>query len=189
MSRAARPDRRSAGRSGTSSPARIVETLAFKVIALMVISSMAILLWQFGIRLTGYAIGHAWPRETTPAVVTECSRALGMTGPCVVEVTGPSGDRSVALTDPGLFALAPGDEAPVVQKDDGTVGIGGWRPIADAALLVVLAIAFTTYAIGWWRKVLEHDTAPYDGGDPEDDPSRRHTGPPLPRDREDRPES
>ena len=52
MSRAARPDRRFAGRSGTSSPARIVETLAFKVIALMVISSMAILLWQFGIRLT-----------------------------------------------------------------------------------------------------------------------------------------
>ena len=28
-------------------------------------------------------------------------------------------------SDPGLFALAPGDEAPVVQKDDGTVGIGG----------------------------------------------------------------
>ena len=31
------------------------------------------------------------------------------------------------------------------------------------------SLAVTGYAIGWWRRVLEHQNPLYDGSDPEDD--------------------
>lgn len=161
-----------------SSPARLVGTLTFKVIALVVAATVAILLWQFALRVVGYASAHAWPRETTAAVVAECDRTLGIDGACLVDFTDAGGqERRAELTNPGLFAMSPGDEVPVVVSD-GTVGLGGWQPIIDAGLLLTLSLAFTGYAIGWWRRVLEHDKPLCDGGEPDPDPAWREDLPP-----------
>ncbi|GAB96997.1 hypothetical protein BJY21_001543 [Kineosphaera limosa] len=152
-----------------SSPSRLVGTLAFKVIALVVAASVAILLWQFALRIAGYAIANGG-KPTTSATVVECSRTLGVSGACVVEFTAADGGReSAELSTPGLFSLSPGNEVEVVALEPGKAGMGGWSPLFDAGLLVLLAVAFTTYAIGWWRRVLEHDAPGYNGGDP--DPS------------------
>lgn len=161
-------------------PARLVETLTFKVIALVIAATVAILLWQFALRFVGYALGHAWPRETTSAVVAECDRTLGIDGACLVDFTDPAGRPNRAeLTNPGLFAMSPGERVPVVVGD-GTVGLGGWQPIVDSGVLLTLSLAFTGYAIGWWRRVLEHDNPLYDGGEPDPDPAWRNQDPPDP---------
>lgn len=174
MSRADRPDGRL---DSVASPARLVETLAFKVGALIVVSTVAILLWQFGLRVVGYAAGQLG-EPTVSGSVVECSRTLGVRGPCLVDFTDVAGhQRRADLSNPGLFALSPGDVVPVVAREDGTVGLGGWQPLFDAGLLVVLALAFSSYAIGWWRRVLEHGTRPYDGGDPDEADAPDHPGP------------
>lgn len=169
-SRADRPDRL----DHATSPARIVETLTFKVVALVVASSVAILLWQFTLRVIGYAAGQLG-RDTQTATVVACARTLGVDGPCVVSYGSPP--QQGHLTSPGLFAMSPGDLVPIVTRGDGTVGLGGWQPIFDASLLLVLAVIFTGYAIGWWRRVLEHTSPTYDGGEPSDYPEDYLRGP------------
>ncbi len=155
-----------------TSPARLVETLAFKVVALVIAATVAILLWQFALRVTGYAAGVVG-RDTVTATVVECDRSFGVHGPCVVKFVDDEGhSRRADLSNPGLFALSSGDQVPVVAQDDGTAGLGGWQPLFDTGLLLLLAGAFTGYAIGWWRRVLEHGTAPYDGGDPDESNDR-----------------
>lgn len=160
---------RAHGRSDAlTSPARLMGSLAFKVVALVVAAAVAILLWQFALRVVGYAANHSM-RPTTTATVVECSRTLGVSGPCVVDFTNDHGQSQQAdLINPGLFALSTSEQVQVVPMADGTAGMGGWSPVFDAGLLLMLAIAFTTYAIGWWRRVLEHDTPLYYGGDPDE---------------------
>lgn len=147
----------------------MLETLTFKVVALALTATLALLLWQFAIAAIGYGASVVAADRTAPAVVEQCSRGIGVDDGCTVRVTDGAGARSVPLEHPGLFALGAGDRVDVALFDDGSVGMAGWQPLADAGLLALLAVAVTTYAIGWWRRVLEHQNPLYDGGDPHDD--------------------
>lgn len=146
---------------------RVLETLGFKVVALVLTSTLAILLWQFAIASIGYGASVVQAADrSTQAVIQECPRGLGVPDSCTVRLTGTGWSQVSELSHPGLFALNPGDVVTVTRHDDGSVGMAGWQPLADAGLLALLAIAVTGYAIGWWRRVLEHSNPRYDGGDP-----------------------
>lgn len=73
-----------------TSPARLVETLAFKVVALVIAATVAILLWQFALRVTGYAASVVG-RDTVTATVVEYDRSFGVHGPCVVKFVDDEG--------------------------------------------------------------------------------------------------
>ena len=148
---------------------RVLETLPFKVVALVLTSTLALLLWQFAIAAIGYSATVLGARQTAQAVVETCPRGFGVEDACIVRFTDDAGRaRSDVLEHPGIFALSPGDRIDVAISE-GSVGMAGWQPIADAGLLALLAVAVTGYAIGWWRRVLEHQNPLYDGSDPEDD--------------------
>lgn len=147
----------------------MLETLSFKVVALALTATLALLLWQFAIPAIGYGASVVGADRTAQAVVEQCARGIGVDDGCVVRVTEAGSARSATLEHPGLFALGSGDRVDVALFDDGSVGLAGWPPLADAGLLTLLALAVTGYTIGWWRRVLEHRNPLYDGGDPQDD--------------------
>ncbi|MDO5711202.1 MAG: hypothetical protein Q4P32_05615, partial [Micrococcales bacterium] len=131
-------------------------------------------------------------RERAAAVVVHCPRGLGSLthaddtaadeageagDGCIVRFTDTSARlRTATLEHPGLFSLDPGDEITVVLRDGGAVAMAGWQPLADAGLLLLLAVAVSGNAVGWWRRVLEHRDPRYDGGDPLDDVPQSRSG-------------
>ncbi len=168
---------------GSRAPGNLVESIAFKVGALIVTAGLAIFLWQYAIGAIAYGASLARVSETTRASIEQCARGLNGDNACVVSFTDGTGtQRTAELEHPGLFSLSPDDQITVALRDTGAVGMAGWQPVADAGLLTLLSIALTGYAIGWWRRVLDHNDPLYDGGDPVDD-----TEPDWPpRDRRDR---
>ncbi len=145
----------------------VLDTLAWKTGALVVVSALAILLWRFALPEAAYAVSALGAPVTATATVTGC--AAGDDHACTVTYAGPGGDAVVApLQRHGVFAVAAGEKVDVAVAADGTVGLGAGRAGLDALLLLGLALALTVYTVGWFRRVIEHGDAFGDDDDPPD---------------------
>ena len=139
-------------------------SLTLKTLALMAVAACAILLWCFAVPRVGDAVGALGPlaageRQVDARVTTCPSGDAG--APCRIEYRTMAGATASAdLVRVGLFDVREGDELPARVRGD-QAAVAGWRPVADAALLLALSLVFTGYAVGRWRIVLEHGDVPW----------------------------
>ena len=117
---------------------------------LFVVATLTALLWFRAVPATiGYLAGLGGDGVVS-ATVTACGSG---TDSCIVELaTAPGQPRT--YDEPGLFAPSPGASVTVREKE-GRIVQAGWPALADAALLVFLALCFSGFTSRWWRRVLE----------------------------------
>lgn len=139
-------------------------SLAVKTVTLMVVAGCAILLWLFAVPRVGEALYALSPPpegvHASQGEIVSCPGA-DLARHCRVRYTTSDGVLADAdLVRSGLFDVTVGERLPV-RVQDGLAVVSGWRPVVDALLLIALACAFTGYAVGRWRVVLEHGDEPY----------------------------
>ncbi len=138
---------------------------------LFIVATLTALLWFRAVPTTFTAIASLSGDRAVTATVVTCDTG---TAPCTVRLGAHEEPR--IYDEPGLFAASPGSTVTVMEKDGRIVQAG--RPaLAEAALLIFLALAFTGFTLSWWRRVLE--SAPIMPDDYDYEPtgptSRRHT--------------
>lgn len=120
---------------------------------LFVVAMLTALLWFTAIPTTARAVASLGADDVVQATVLSCEQR----GPCAVSwPTAGTPERRV-FDQPGMFALADGATVSMVERD-GVVRRAGWSAVADGALLTFLALCFSGFTLGWFRRVL--DTAP-----------------------------
>lgn len=152
-------------------------------LAVAILAAMTVLLWVAAIPQTRDALIRFGADHAVGAQVTQCPTDRVLSPPC--QVTFPKDGESVTrpLTHAGLFGVEPGEAVEVLPAPDGTVTLAGWRPVADSALLLLLALAFTSYTMRRWvraaplRRTGRSDRSLRDGRRVSRPRGHRRTGP------------
>lgn len=145
-------------------------------LAVAVLAALTVVLWVVAVPAARGALTRAGA-DTVSAQVAQCPQQRVLAPPCEVTFTQQGATVTRALHQGTLFGVEPGERIEVHPLDDGTVAIGGWRAFADTALLVLLALALTSYTLRRWTRLAGPGPAP-SGGTGRDDALRRDADPP-----------
>ena len=125
-----------------------------QTLVVLILATMSALLWcaaVFQLRDTFTEFGAT---DSRPAVVVSCPTQGLLPGQCQVMYRSDGQQIVRRLTHTGLLGVDVGDEIMVHTSADGaaedTVAIGGWRLYLDSFVLVVLAMAVTSYTLRRW---------------------------------------
>lgn len=117
---------------------------------LFVVATLTALLWFRAVPAAVTSVASLAGGHAVVATVTACESD---TGPCTVTLPDAP-EQPRAFDEPGLFAPSQGSSVTVVEKD-GRIVLAGLPAVAEAALLILLALCFTGFTLSWWRRVLE----------------------------------
>lgn len=125
---------------------------------LFVVATLTALLWFRAVPAAFGSLAALGGDRVVAATVTDCGSGANS---CTVELANAPGQLR-AYDEPGLFAPSPGASITVWERE-GRIVHAGWPALADAALLVFLAMCFSGFTLSWWRRVLEQAPIMPDG--------------------------
>ncbi len=121
-------------------------------LAVGALTVLTVLLWVVAGPATRDGISRIGA-DTVSAQVTHCPQDRLPAPPCEVTFEQQGAAATGVLRQGALFGAEPGERIEVYPAVDGTVALAGWRGFAEHAMLLLLALALTSYTLRRWTRL------------------------------------